>query len=245
MTESGAESEMFLETKSFSFQRGPEAKVQQAWVSEVVSAGFQNTTWSGALVLGAWLVAHAEEEVKGRRVLELGAGTGLVGVVAALLGAAVVKCTDRDHPSMMNAINRTITLNLSRVGKRMSAAPLDYGLLQSYDEPYDLIVGSDLLYSAENFDDILFTVASFLSVNPSCTFVTSYHERSPHRSLAAHLYKFNLEAEVLKSPLLYSAHSSASDGRAVVVMKGRGEEEVEVDMRTFSSIHLIRIKKKT
>merc|ERR1719469_112706 len=50
--------------------------------------------WSCALLLARELT-KAPELVAGRRVVELGCGCGLAGVVAALLGASVV-LTDRD-----------------------------------------------------------------------------------------------------------------------------------------------------
>ena len=50
--------------------------------------------WNSARVLCDWLADEAEPlGVRGAAVLELGAGTGLVGVVAAKLGAARVLLT--------------------------------------------------------------------------------------------------------------------------------------------------------
>src|SRR5262245_26140966 len=49
--------------------------------------------WPSAIALAHEVIARAEE-IRGGRVLELGAGTGLPGIVAATLGARVVQ-TDR------------------------------------------------------------------------------------------------------------------------------------------------------
>lgn len=49
--------------------------------------------WPSAIALAHDIVARAED-VRGRRVLELGAGTGLPGIVAASLGGHVIQ-TDR------------------------------------------------------------------------------------------------------------------------------------------------------
>lgn len=45
--------------------------------------------WQGALLLADWLLAHGDR-VRGACCLELGAGTGLAGLVAARSAAAVV-----------------------------------------------------------------------------------------------------------------------------------------------------------
>eukprot|EP00550_Attheya_septentrionalis_P002531 CAMPEP_0198286020 /NCGR_PEP_ID=MMETSP1449-20131203/5201_1 /TAXON_ID=420275 /ORGANISM="Attheya septentrionalis, Strain CCMP2084" /LENGTH=432 /DNA_ID=CAMNT_0043983639 /DNA_START=143 /DNA_END=1438 /DNA_ORIENTATION=+ len=49
--------------------------------------------WDGAILLAKYLEARPNK-VKGQRVLELGAGCGLVGIVAATLGAREVMLTD-------------------------------------------------------------------------------------------------------------------------------------------------------
>jgi methyltransferase-like protein 23 len=46
--------------------------------------------WPSAIVLAREVAARADE-LRGKRVLELGAGTGLPGIVAAAMGASVVQ----------------------------------------------------------------------------------------------------------------------------------------------------------
>ena len=61
----------------------------KASVNEIVTSSFTSHTWPSALVLSAYLIQE-KQEVCGKRVLELGAGTALVSVVAAMLGAGSV-----------------------------------------------------------------------------------------------------------------------------------------------------------
>ncbi|CAN0225805.1 unnamed protein product, partial [Ectocarpus sp. 8 AP-2014] len=49
--------------------------------------------WEGSLLLCAYLV---ELDLQGKSVLELGAGTGIVGMLAAKLGAQTLILTDGD-----------------------------------------------------------------------------------------------------------------------------------------------------
>lgn len=95
--------------------------------------------WPAAIAL-AHEVAARPDDVRGRTVLELGAGTGLPGIVAASLGARVVQ-TDRQELAM--SVCR-------RNGERNGVTDIQHRLVdweQWTDEArYDWIIGSDILY---------------------------------------------------------------------------------------------------
>lgn len=232
-----------ISTKVLYFRRpGSDGEMLQASVSEVVSPRFQCVTWPGALVFSSWMVAN-RVEVENKKILELGCGTALVGAMAALLGATLVSCTDRDNPTLLENVRRTVGIALNEETQRnVTVSAFDY---TDYDdnrnplrnESYDVIVAADLLYSAENFDDILFTIASLLAAakDPaSCSFLTAYQDRSPHRCLAAHLEKYSLIAEEMQSPDM---------DKGMVMELTDGGAKVEVATRAFSSIHLMRIRR--
>lgn len=96
--------------------------------------------WPAAIAL-----AHevASRDVAGKRVLELGAGTGLPGLVAASLGARVVQ-TDRQqlvlHVCKQNAARNGVTSIEHRAADWTAWADA---------ARYDLILGSDILYAGE------------------------------------------------------------------------------------------------
>lgn len=95
--------------------------------------------WPSAIAL-AHEVASRGGDFRGRRVLELGAGTGLPGIIAASLGGRVVQ-TDRDE----------LALHLCRRnGERNGVAAIECRRADwtSWDVPgqYDWILGSDVLY---------------------------------------------------------------------------------------------------
>ncbi|ETW09661.1 hypothetical protein, variant [Aphanomyces invadans] len=58
--------------------------------------------WPSAIKL-ATFIHHNQHLVAGKRVLELGAGTALPGLLAAKLGAAHVMLTDKDEVALRNA----------------------------------------------------------------------------------------------------------------------------------------------
>lgn len=95
--------------------------------------------WPAAIALAHEIAARADD-VRGRTVLELGAGTGLPGIVAASLGARVTQ-TDRQELAM--SVCR-------RNGERNGVAGIEYRLVDWTDwrdeAPYDWIIGSDILY---------------------------------------------------------------------------------------------------
>ena len=96
--------------------------------------------WPAAIAL-AHDVAGRADLLRGARVLELGAGTGLPGIVAASLGARVVQ-TDRQGLAL--AVCR-------RNGERNRARGIDYRLAEwsAWGDParYEVILGSDILYA--------------------------------------------------------------------------------------------------
>jgi predicted nicotinamide N-methyase len=95
--------------------------------------------WPSAIALAHELASRGDD-FRGRRVLELGAGTGLPGMVAASLGARVVQ-TDKLELAM--SVCR-------RNGERNRASGIDYRLVDwtEWDdgERYDWIIASDVLY---------------------------------------------------------------------------------------------------
>lgn len=95
--------------------------------------------WPAAIAL-AHEIASRANDFAGKRVLELGAGTGLPGIVAASFGAEVTQ-TDRQELAMSVC---------KRNGERNGAKTIDYCLADWTDwndsTRYDWIVGSDILY---------------------------------------------------------------------------------------------------
>lgn len=95
--------------------------------------------WPASIALAHDLLARADQ-LPGKRVLELGAGTGMPGIIAAALGASVLQI-DRDEVAL-----HVCTLNKARNHvTSIEARIADWETFQSEDK-FDLIVGSDVLY---------------------------------------------------------------------------------------------------
>ena len=93
--------------------------------------------WPAAIALAHEVAARS---LSGKRVLELGAGTGLPGIVAASLGARVVQ-TDRQEVAMAVCKQNAERNGLTTVEHRLA----DWTAWTDEDR-YDYILGSDVLY---------------------------------------------------------------------------------------------------
>ena len=102
--------------------------------------------WPASVAFARMLTGSMVPSVKGLRVIELGAGLGVVGVAAAIAGAEKVTLTDFQPKSLELA---EITAKANGVSSAIfSTRLLDWnhpGDLASLG-PYDLVVASDVLY---------------------------------------------------------------------------------------------------
>ncbi len=103
--------------------------------------------WPSSLAL-AHEVASRGPALRGKRVLELGAGTGLPGIVAHSLGGRVVQ-TD-SHAVPMSVCRRNAERNGGTGIEHRLADWADWG----DRERYDWILGSDVLYGESRHPDL-------------------------------------------------------------------------------------------
>jgi len=71
-------------------------RATEDWLGAVgIDVPFWAVPWAGGQALARWVLDHPEA-VRGRRVVDLGAGSGLVGLACARTGAASVRAIDVD-----------------------------------------------------------------------------------------------------------------------------------------------------
>lgn len=129
------------------------------------------TVWGSAARVARWLVSHPEA-VRGRRVVELGAGAGLPSLVAGTIGAASVVCTDYDEPGVA-AASRAVEHNCSALGRlagrlsQVSCVRLDWrdaarpGATLAF-EPAEVIIAADCNYYTAALEPLLATIQAYL-----------------------------------------------------------------------------------
>lgn len=103
--------------------------------------------WDSALHLAEWIAAA---DLSGATVLELGAGLGLPGLAAAVLGSSRVVLTDA--PPLLEGLRRNVEAN--GVGEKVEVRELRWGsdeaeVFGSEVGEVDVVLMSDLFYDPE------------------------------------------------------------------------------------------------
>lgn len=121
-------------------------------ISGSLTTGFR--TWEAALHLGAYLLSgHGQELIKGKSILELGAGTGFLSILCSKqLEAAHVTSTDGDE-GVVDALKENLFLNGVDDQNRVLTSVLRWGqsvrgswVVDDFEEhPYDTVIGADIV----------------------------------------------------------------------------------------------------
>jgi predicted nicotinamide N-methyase len=128
-------------------------KILQIWEHEAAvdektgEAEAGSWVWDCALVLAHWLdtPSWSYSSLSGKRVIELGAGTGLPGLVAAVLGADVILT---DKKALLPGLERNVAAN--NLGDKVEVQELEWGLdCRHVSPPMDYVLMSDLLYDTK------------------------------------------------------------------------------------------------
>lgn len=136
--------------------------------------------WASGLALARKILAEPEL-VRGKRVLDFGAGSGVVAVAAAMAGAARSVACDID-PVSLQASAANAALN----GVQVELA----GDFFKLEEDYDLIVAADVLYDRANH----FFLDEFLKRAPEVWVADS---RVKNLSVPPYVLTGEVEAETL------------------------------------------------
>uniref|UniRef100_A0A8C6QSD8 Valosin containing protein lysine (K) methyltransferase n=1 Tax=Nannospalax galili TaxID=1026970 RepID=A0A8C6QSD8_NANGA len=153
---------------------GAELRLQQYG-----SGGVGCVVWDAAIVLAKFLEtpgfagpgAHA---LSRRSVLELGSGTGAVGLMAATLGADVV-VTDLEE--LQGLLSMNIDLNKHLVTGSVQAKVLKWGEdIEDLTSPPDYILMADCIYYEESLEPLLKTLKD-LSGSETCI-ICCYEQRT-------------------------------------------------------------------
>ncbi|NXK92147.1 MT21A methyltransferase, partial [Formicarius rufipectus] len=148
-------------------------RLQQDWRRLGVAA----VVWDAAVVLCAYLEVEGID-LRDRSVIELGAGTGLLGIVATLLGKgffvfffkAIYNCSARvtltDREAALEFLESNVQANLpSELRPRAVVKELTWGKDLDNFPPgaFDFILGADIVYLEETFAELLQTLEHLCS----------------------------------------------------------------------------------
>nr|AFK43541.1 unknown [Lotus japonicus] len=147
------------------------------------------TVWDASLVLAKFLERNCRKgrfspaKLKGKRVIELGAGCGVSGFGMALLGCDVVVT---DQKEVLPLLQRNVERNVSRV---MQKSPESFGSIKvselqwgddshikAVDPPFDYIIGTDVVYVEHLLEPLLQTTLALSG--PRTTILLGYEIRN-------------------------------------------------------------------
>jgi predicted nicotinamide N-methyase len=96
--------------------------------------------WASGQAMARYLLQHPEL-VRGKRVMDFGAGSGVAGIAAALAGAQEVWACDLDEHAL-----EVVRANAKLNGLDIKTARA----LEEAQEPFDLLLAADVLFDREN-----------------------------------------------------------------------------------------------
>lgn len=115
------------------------------------------------------------------RILELGSGTGVVGIAASAILGADVTVTDLPHVLLNLKFNVDANSGiLAARGGEVQVAPLSWGEneeMEAIGRDYDLIIGSDVVYHDNLYDPLLQTLKFLLLEGEKKVFLMGHLRR--------------------------------------------------------------------
>jgi len=115
-------------------------------------------------------MGNTRDDLRQKKILEVGSGTGIVGICMSLLGANHVCLTDQD--AVLELLQYNVDANLSfDEAKKTSVRLLQWGEPpRDAHESFDLVVGSDLIFAKENIPVLIKTFEHFARLNRQTVF---------------------------------------------------------------------------
>ncbi|OMO86393.1 Nicotinamide N-methyltransferase-like protein [Corchorus olitorius] len=149
------------------------------------------TVWDSSMVLAKFLEKNCRKgrfcpsKLKGKRVIELGAGCGVAGFGMALLGCDVVST---DQIEVVPLLRRNVEWNTSSIMQinsnsdsfgSIQVAELDWGNedhIKAVAPPFDYIIGTDVVYAEHLLEPLLQTILALSG--PKTTIILGHEIRS-------------------------------------------------------------------
>ncbi|KAL7852739.1 hypothetical protein SRHO_G00185240 [Serrasalmus rhombeus] len=157
------------------------------------------TVRPAALALCKFLETNPKQiNLKSKAVLELGAGTGLVSIVASLLGAWV---TATDKPAVLDNLSSNLSSNtrgLSKHAPQVEALSWNNNLSRSFPRAtyhYDVVLAADVVHQHNLLDDLLATMRHFCQ--PGTTLIWANRVRTQTETTFTERFKRTFSTKLL------------------------------------------------
>ncbi|KAJ8551913.1 hypothetical protein K7X08_028356 [Anisodus acutangulus] len=194
------------------------------------------TVWDASMVLVKFLERNCRKgrfsptKLRGKRVIELGAGCGVAGFGMALLGCDVVST---DQTEVLPLLMRNVERNTSRIMQTISdpdsfgsiqAAELDWGNethIKAVGPPFDYIIGTDVVYAEHLLEPLLQTMIALSG--PKTTILLGHEIRSTtvHEKMLE-MWKRNFEVKTVSKAKMDSTYQHPSIQLYIMGFKSQG-----------------------
>ncbi|CAJ1329271.1 unnamed protein product [Effrenium voratum] len=141
-----------------------------------------NSIWDGAVAL-AKVLERQPQLVRGRKVLELGAGRGLAGLAASALGADVVLTDLAYCREAMEQAVRLTTGSQALVSSRVEVAELDWLQAEAFFESrpelkLDVVLAADVVWLMDLVEPLADAIRVAAGYNPQVEILVVHQTRS-------------------------------------------------------------------
>eukprot|EP01053_Blabericola_migrator_P004742 Blabericola_migrator_1__4741@NODE_249_length_10888_cov_100_919231_g210_i0_p4_GENE_NODE_249_length_10888_cov_100_919231_g210_i0NODE_249_length_10888_cov_100_919231_g210_i0_p4_ORF_typecomplete_len242_score43_36Methyltransf_16/PF10294_9/3_9e32PrmA/PF06325_13/7_4e07Cons_hypoth95/PF03602_15/9_1e07Methyltransf_23/PF13489_6/1_6e06Methyltransf_31/PF13847_6/5e03Methyltransf_31/PF13847_6/8_5e06Methyltransf_9/PF08003_11/1e05MTS/PF05175_14/2_4e05Methyltransf_25/PF13649_6/9e05Ubie_methyltran/PF01209_18/0_000 len=161
-------------------ESGPKQVVQSLYSSAGASTDYDLTgevLWPMSKLMSVFILSHGEL-FKGKRILELGCGTGLPSFIALRQGAAHVHLTDGEA-CILDVCGKTIHSLPPDLRNRCSSSLLKWGHDDVSDlTGFDVIMGSDIIYWDTAIEAYCQVVLQLMTLNPQAFVYLAYLSRA-------------------------------------------------------------------
>lgn len=141
---------------------------------------YGDSTFTAAILTAKVMEYTYATSLRGSTVLELGAGTGTLGLVAAALGARRVVLTDL--PCSIKQLRDNVALNVEKW--KRSSSPFEVRELDWFESgdveklgEFDFILGSELMFDEDLLDPLANVLRALLRCNPRAVVLLGYQDR--------------------------------------------------------------------
>ena len=148
----------------------PELTDKQIAIKQDFKLGKGGIFWDNSFYITKYMIDNIFTDKSIKNVIELGAGTALPSIAALIKGYNVVTT---DIPKLIPFVDDIITMNKEIYSKSSQSKVIKLSWENKEDieevkklnnnEPYDLIIGSELIYLDDLFDDLINTLRELSS----------------------------------------------------------------------------------
>lgn len=182
------------------------------------------TVWDASVVFVKYLEKNCQKgrfcpsKLKGKRVIELGAGCGVAGFGMAMLGCNVITT---DQIEVLPLLKRNVEWNTLRISQMntgsdllgsIQVVELDWGNkdhIKAVAPPFDYIIGTDVVYAEHLLEPLLQTI--FALSGPKTTILLGYEIRSTsvHEQMLQ-MWKSNFDVKLVPKAKMDSKYQHPS-----------------------------------